>query len=479
MWQGGPERTRRRALGAAGAGFLLLALGKHSALYSGLSSSFEMVRQVRYPERFLLPALVVVALLAAMGLDRLLRDDGAARRMLVWFAALAGMVFVAMSVLVAWSGAADRLLAGVAGVPAALMRSGVGPGLRGAVLQSFLWMFAETVALVLATAAVVGSRRRSTHQLPGWGVVAISGLSMTLAAAPALSTAAPGWLTDRSPLAGVVDHGPASPRLHHEARPDHLSIWGRTDELAWGYRFDRFAYDLATGHAEGVPTMLDAATDRMDLGAAVDLGREISGMSLDARIKILSICHVGFLLTYDRVEHPDLEEGPVLEGLSRPPLRSYRLRKILPRARFVTRADRPSYPGDAARSLADPGFDPETTVLLDSTGPESPPAGTAPPGRVIGLVETAGLLRFRVEAPAAGYLVVADAFAPGWRARVDGVDTAVLRADFIFRAVAVPPGSHEVEMSYLPSSVVAGGLMSATAWLGSIAGIVLLRRRTA
>lgn len=60
-------------------------------------------------------------------------------------------------------------------------------------------------------------------------------------------------------------------------------------------------------------------------------------------------------------------------------------------------------------------------------------------------------LELRLAAPRAGYLLVADRFARGWRAAVDGVPAEVLPACFLFRAVAVPEGTSHVVMRYRPA----------------------------
>ena len=58
-------------------------------------------------------------------------------------------------------------------------------------------------------------------------------------------------------------------------------------------------------------------------------------------------------------------------------------------------------------------------------------------------------LRARLEAP--GYLVLADLAYPGWRATVDGAEAPLLRAEGIFRALALPPGEHHIVFEYKPT----------------------------
>jgi hypothetical protein len=471
------EAVRGRALAAASSFFILLALGGHSALYRLLFTALPVVRRVRYPERFVIAATLALALLAALGLDRLLDSSRARGRATAWMGAICVIVFVAVTVVASAPVLTDRFLARAAGLPEAMLTSESGAVVRGGVLRSLLWMFGETLVLALGIALATASRTRRIAPLCGWGIVTVSGLSMTLAAAPALSSVAPVWLRSPSPLAPLVEHGPGAPRLHHDPRPAGLSVWGTTDELAWGYRFDRFTYALASGRVDRVPTVLDAATDRMDLAPQASLGHALERLPLGDRLKILALCHAGFLLSFESLEHPGLEPGPVLEGLSRPPARLYRVRGLLPRARFVPRAAPPSYPGDLARSLADPAFDPRSTVLLEGDLGADPDPGSQLDGKAVILEERPESVRLLVEAPGSGYLVLSDAYAPGWRAHLDGAPVDILKANGMFRAVRVGPGRHEVIMTYLPASVVLGFGTSAAALLATcVWGFVMKRR---
>ncbi|HEX6511879.1 MAG TPA: oligosaccharide flippase family protein, partial [Chloroflexota bacterium] len=82
-----------------------------------------------------------------------------------------------------------------------------------------------------------------------------------------------------------------------------------------------------------------------------------------------------------------------------------------------------------------------------------------------------------------GLLVLTDNNFPGWKATVDGQPAEVLTTDYTFRGVPLPPGGHTVEFTFTPTSLVAGGLVSALslavlAALAAAFGWSALARRT-
>lgn len=74
-------------------------------------------------------------------------------------------------------------------------------------------------------------------------------------------------------------------------------------------------------------------------------------------------------------------------------------------------------------------------------------------------------LRITVNACARGYLVVSDAFFPGWYATVNGAFVPIERADLALRAVKVPAGTSDVVMAYHPKSFAIGVGVAAPALL--------------
>ena len=89
-------------------------------------------------------------------------------------------------------------------------------------------------------------------------------------------------------------------------------------------------------------------------------------------------------------------------------------------------------------------------------------------------------VELRVSAAADCFLVFQDTYYPGWRARVDGADTRVLRTDLGFRSVAVTEGEHEVIMEFRPKSLNMGLILTgAGIALSILYGIKAKARRRA
>jgi hypothetical protein len=78
-----------------------------------------------------------------------------------------------------------------------------------------------------------------------------------------------------------------------------------------------------------------------------------------------------------------------------------------------------------------------------------------------------------VQAVSPGYLVIADVWYPGWQARVDDEQVKVLRANYLFRAVSVPAGEHEVQLVYRPVWFYLGAAVSLAAWIGVLLFLLL------
>jgi hypothetical protein len=156
----------------------------------------------------------------------------------------------------------------------------------------------------------------------------------------------------------------------------------------------------------------------------------------------------------------------------------------LPRARFVPALAVSTRPDEAgALALVQEGsFDPRSTLVVEKPGPEQTASTrwTTPPGsKSVELVEDLPeRVRLRANVPFPGYVVLADTFAAGWRATVDGEPAEILPADVAFRAVWVEPGEHEVVFAFTPPGWPAAPLVSVLATLVSLAALLGLLSKT-
>jgi hypothetical protein len=169
----------------------------------------------------------------------------------------------------------------------------------------------------------------------------------------------------------------------------------------------------------------------------------------------------------------------------------YQRLTALPRIRWATQAV--VVPAATTRVTDLEHGIPADEVLLDAPGPSNgtssatgqtgtTPSRSVPSGRVTVLTDDDDSISARVESPSAGYLVVADALQQkGWSVTVDGHAEPLLPADDAMVAVAVPAGTHIIEVSYKAPGQRTGFVISVLALLilGAITGREAYRRRRA
>ena len=199
------------------------------------------------------------------------------------------------------------------------------------------------------------------------------------------------------------------------------------------------------------------------------LKRRIGPISMSQALesKVLDLFNVKYVLTAFRGETPRSQPTKLLNG------------DFLPRAFVVTKPHMFSHYGEMLAYLKTGDFDPRREVLLeeDTSGAHgaapdrradaSGGAFASPPEDAPAVAWRAEIVKreeadltIDVETAAPGYQVVSDVFYPDWRVSVDGIPKRLLRADYAFRAVAIEPGRHTVDMRYKPRYFTLGLLFS-------------------
>ena len=159
---------------------------------------------------------------------------------------------------------------------------------------------------------------------------------------------------------------------------------------------------------------------------------------------------------------------------------------VLPRAYLVGQAEVIFDAPEAWSRLRSSSFDPHTEVVL-----------TAPPESEIAPLDSASTssvmmsrygpreMAWEVGTDAPRLLVISEVFYPaGWKAWIDGVETSILRANYLLRGVHVPAGDHTVTLRFDPYSYRFGRVLSVATTsivyllLLALVGVVWFRNRT-
>ena len=117
-----------------------------------------------------------------------------------------------------------------------------------------------------------------------------------------------------------------------------------------------------------------------------------------------------------------------------------------------------------------------SAVLLEDEVPLSDARARFAAANIVFYTPNEVVVEAELDAP--GYLVLSDLWYPGWHAEVDGVEKPVLRANGAYRAISLEGGRHRVRFFYRSDrNRLAGGITLATAIL-LVCGQFCYRRRS-
>jgi hypothetical protein len=159
----------------------------------------------------------------------------------------------------------------------------------------------------------------------------------------------------------------------------------------------------------------------------------------------------------------------------------YENRHPAPRARLVSEV-LPFPPADVLRALRTgflpdgSRFDPLRTALVEKeeyrlAEPVDPSAN------VVVTARQATTTAVQTHSSRESFLVLADAFYPGWQATLDGAPTEIVQTNYVLRGVKVPPGEHAVCFAYRPRSLYLGLAISGVSALTLLGVVVWDARR--
>lgn len=122
----------------------------------------------------------------------------------------------------------------------------------------------------------------------------------------------------------------------------------------------------------------------------------------------------------------------------------------LPRVYVPRRVELIADDADCLDRLRHPAFDPREIAFVSADRPQAPGRRVRGTASIVEEHPTRVVVAARMRTP--GWLVLADAWAPGWKAFVDGVETPVRRANYLVRGVELPGKDCTIEFRYEPES---------------------------
>ena len=188
----------------------------------------------------------------------------------------------------------------------------------------------------------------------------------------------------------------------------------------------------------------------------------------DRRKRILSRSNVKYWMDGDRPT-PYEDEYPIVL-----PDRLKILKDALPRAYLVPRMRIPEEDNHTLNVYYDESFEPLKEVLLSRAVDFKESSDFK--GTVEEVAYRPNHVSVKTSQEGNGFLVLMDAYFPGWTVKVDGEEQPILQANHFYRAVQLGPGKHTLEFDYFPEGLKLGLVISGISLLLAISGGLLGRK---
>lgn len=441
---------------------LLWALGGSTPFYRLVYAIVPGTKYFRAPSTILYLVSFCVAVLAALGAERLLAGDVRPRYLLGWIVGAAAIA------LLASAGALTALGENIA-IPERyeMVQSNGGAVIFGA-WRSFVFVALAAAALIALERGAISTR------VAGWALAAVVAVdlwsvvhnywmfsppaSVIYASDPTIE------YLKRQPEPGRVLPFPsgAAPMAPHDANLAGDGLMTHRIRVATGYHCNEIRYYTELG------------------------GREGCAYANMASPQLWSLLNIRYLLSNAQVPQLPVLVGPVKDAAGT----TVYLQK-LPGDNPAAWVTPVSVKADNERVLAtvlNPGFDPKRAALFDTSAKVSAQQNvtTLPPPLDIKTNVTRydpGHITVRLDAPApaGSALVVSENYYPGWHATVDGKPAALGRVDYTLIGVELPVGARDVDLRFSSAPYQRGKAITlvalALALVAAAAGFALDRRR--
>ncbi|MDI6736239.1 MAG: YfhO family protein [bacterium] len=198
------------------------------------------------------------------------------------------------------------------------------------------------------------------------------------------------------------------------------------------------------------------------------LMRMITTGNLSQVHQLLNLLNIKYIISRERLDGNELK---LIEGET---INIYENPTHLSRAFLVPNAVVIKDREDILRRMLRRDFDPQKEVIMEEEI-QNQKSKIKNKSKIENRKSKIGIINYQpnkviitASSPTDCFLFLSDTYYPGWKAYVDGVETKIYRADYIFRAIKLSKGEHNIEFKYLPSGFKPG------CWLSFITAIFIL-----
>jgi hypothetical protein len=116
-------------------------------------------------------------------------------------------------------------------------------------------------------------------------------------------------------------------------------------------------------------------------------------------------------------------------------------------------------------------------VVIEGGDPDPSETCLGSTGSVRILEEDPQSIRIESKSDSAGWVTISDVWYPGWKGWLDGEPVPIMRGNYLFRAIPVPGGSHEIQLKYQPIWFAIGAVISTGVMLVVIGMFILIQKK--
>jgi hypothetical protein len=242
--------------------------------------------------------------------------------------------------------------------------------------------------------------------------------------------------------------------------PDGMEIKAPNRSIAWRVLYNKRSGRNLDGIRQKIQYSLDQPIDHLNSRESAALANRSINLPTADKITLLANLNCRIIPAIGEVKDPRLTLLGTIDTHSNLDHRLYRLDDALPRAYFASRVIGTRSPQEAMDRIFESSSVLHNTVILDTLQAVDTRVVSAGSNPVRITRYENNRVTCQVKADSTGYLVLLDSWYPGWNAYLDGRKVEVLRANYAFRAVAVTPGTHQVEFVFRPTLFYLGAAIT-------------------